>query len=61
MKCINCNNTKATCYYSPKELTKYEIYLCSKCLQIIKNEDLRYIQNQEEVKRLVKRKDKQYE
>ncbi len=59
MKCFNCNNDKATCYYSPKELYKYQIYFCSKCLHLIKNEDLRYIQNQDEIKRLIKRKDKQ--
>ncbi len=61
MICFNCNNNKATCYYSPKELAKFNLYFCSKCLKLLKMHDLRYIQNQDEVKRLVKRKDKQYE
>ena len=63
MKCFNCNTTKATSYYSPKEITKYKIAFCYQCLNLIKGLDLRYIEqtdNQEyahqEVKRLIKRR-----
>ena len=60
MKCFNCNNEKATCYYSPKELYKHEIYFCSKCLKLLKMQDLRYLNNKEyaekEVKVLLKSK-----
>lgn len=60
MKCFNCQNDKATCYYSPKELTPHNILLCNKCISLIKNQDLRYLPNEEyakqEVKRLIKSK-----
>lgn len=45
MKCFNCNEDKL-CLYSPKELTKYKIAFCKKkCLSLIKNNDLRYLEN----------------
>ena len=61
MKCFNCNN-KSTSFYSPKEIYKYQIYFCRKCLDLIKFKDLRYLENTNkeyaniEVKRLIKRK-----
>lgn len=57
MKCFCCDNDKAPSYYSPKELTKYNIYFCARCLSLIKFKDLRYVQSKDEVKRLVKRKE----
>lgn len=58
MKCLICGNDKATSYYSPKELFKYNIYLCNECVKLLIFKDLRYIQNEDEVLRLVKRKDR---
>lgn len=43
MKCFNCNTEKSRCYYSPKELTKYNIYFCSECIKLLQGLDLRYI------------------
>lgn len=61
MKCFNCNK-QSTSFYSPRELTKSKIMFCRKCLELIKNQDLRYLENtnenytKEEVKRLIRRK-----
>lgn len=61
MKCFNCNK-QSTSFYSPRELTKAKIMFCRKCLELIKNQDLRYLENttdnyaKEEVKRLIRRK-----
>ena len=63
MKCFNCNKEKA-CIYSPKELARYKIGFCKECLELIKNEDLRYIENTKdefaniEVKRIIKKRGK---
>lgn len=56
MKCLNCGNDKAISYYSPKDLFKYNIYLCNKCIKKIKGKDLRYVQNEQDVLRLIKEK-----
>ena len=45
MKCFNCNK-QSTSLYSPRELYKHQIYFCRKCLELIKNQDLRYLENQ---------------
>lgn len=61
MKCFNCNK-QSTSFYSPRELTKAKIMFCRKCLELIKNQDLRYLENttenytKEEVKKLIRRK-----
>ena len=61
MKCFNCNK-QSTSYYSPRELYKQKIYFCKKCLELIKFQDLRYLENQNEiyshieVKKLIRRK-----
>lgn len=61
MKCFNCNK-QSTSFYSPRELTKARIMFCRKCLELIKNQDLRYLENttenytKEEVKKLIRRK-----
>lgn len=57
MKCFCCNNDKAPSYYSPKELTKHNIYFCARCLKLLMFQDLRYVQNKNDVLRLVKRKE----
>lgn len=63
MKCFNCNKEK-TCIYSPKELTKYDIGFCKDCLELIKNKDIRYLENKtqefanKEVKLLTKKRGK---
>lgn len=60
MKCFNCNKEKI-CIYSPKELTKYDIGFCKDCLKLIKNNDLRYLENKtqefanKEIKKLIKK------
>ena len=41
MKCFCCNNDKAPSYYSPKELTKYNIYFCARCLKLLMFQDFR--------------------
>lgn len=63
MKCFNCNEDKL-CLYSPKELTKYKIAFCKDCLELIKNNDLRYLENtnkefaNKEVKILIKKRER---
>lgn len=61
MKCLICGNDKATSYYSPKELYKYNIYLCNHCIKLLMFQDLRYTQSSDEVLRLVKRKENKNE
>lgn len=56
MKCFCCNNDKAPSYYLPKELMWLETYFCPRCVKLLIFKDLRYIQNQEEVLRLVKKR-----
>ena len=58
MKCINCGKENAPSYYLPKELMKVQTYFCPRCVKLLIYKDLRYIQNQNEVKRLIKRKDR---
>jgi len=61
MKCFNCNK-QSTSFYSPRELTKAKIMFCRKCLELIKNQDLRYLENQNEqyshieVKKLIRKR-----
>lgn len=61
MKCFNCNK-QSTSFYSPRELTKAKIMFCRKCLEYIKGQDLRYLENinenytKEEIKKLIRRK-----
>lgn len=43
MKCFMCDNEKATSYYSPRELTKYNICFCNKCIKSLKGEYLEYL------------------
>ena len=61
MKCLICGNENAPSYYLPKELTKLETYFCPRCVKLLIFKDLRYIQNEDEVLRLVKRKEGNYE
>lgn len=51
MECFNCKSQKSTCYYSPKELTKYNIFFCYKCIKLINNLDLNYFMNEEYAKK----------
>ena len=61
MKCFNCNK-QSTSFYSPLELRKAELLLCRNCLELLKFQDLRYLENtpkeyaREEVKKLIRRK-----
>lgn len=43
MKCFICENEKAVSYYSPKELTKYNIYFCNECIKNLKGTYLQYL------------------
>ena len=51
MECFNCKQKKSSCYYSPKELRKFNIYFCPKCLKLIKNYDLRYLKTEDYAKK----------
>ena len=61
MKCFNCNK-QSTSFYSPRELYKQKIMFCRKCLELIKFQDLRYLENTNEeyanieVRKLVKKR-----
>ncbi len=61
MKCFNCNR-QSTSFYSPIELRKADLLFCRRCLELIKGQDLRYLENtpkeyaREEVKKLIRRK-----
>ena len=61
MKCFNCRKDNVS-LYSPKEITKFKIAFCKQCLELIKYQDLRYLENtaenyaKEEVKKLIRRK-----
>lgn len=61
MKCFNCNK-QSTSFYSPRELTKAKIMFCRKCLELIKFQDLRYLENKDEnytyteIKKLTKKR-----
>lgn len=54
MECFNCKTTNAPCYYSPKELSKYNIFFCGKCINQIKNIDMRYYISEEHAKKELK-------
>ena len=58
MKCIICKDEHAPSYYLPKELMWLETYFCPRCVKLLIFKDLRYIQNQEEVIKLVKKQQK---
>lgn len=47
MECFNCKEKHANCYYSPKALTKYNIFFCSKCISMLKNTDMSYFYTRE--------------
>ena len=61
MKCFNCNK-QSTSLYSPREITKFKIAFCKHCLELIKFQDLRYLENTNEeyanieVRKLVKKR-----
>ena len=61
MKCFNCRNENKS-LYSPKEITKFKIAFCKQCLEYIKFQDLRYLENTNEeyanieVRKLVKKR-----
>lgn len=51
MRCFNCDSITSSCYYSPKELSKYNIFFCSKCLKLLKNMEISYFNNEEYAKK----------
>ena len=61
MKCFNCSKDNVS-LYSPKEITKFKIAFCKPCLELLKFQDLRYLENTNEeyanieVKKLVKKR-----
>lgn len=61
MKCFNCNKDNVS-LYSPREIYKFKLYFCRECLNLIKFQDLRYLENtskdyaNKEVKELIRRK-----
>lgn len=61
MRCFNCRKDNVS-LYSPKEITKFKIAFCKPCLELLKFQDLRYLENTNEeyanieVKKLVKKR-----
>lgn len=61
MRCFNCRKDNVS-LYSPKEIYKFNLYFCRECLNLLKFQDLRYLESTNEyyanieVKKLVKKR-----